>query len=246
MQINADIRAILPAHSFEFDELEKHCVELQSRFYSRTISHSQHRRPLGANCVNFLLSALVRTISLLEALAVSLNNKNVLASFLIVRAHYEITGAFAFFLKGLHQFNNGVIDETEFSDYLRTMSLGMKKLPDKSHPRYSRVPLIKNVLDYVDEADNFMKISLPKIKKGVLRANYDFLSEFCHPNAFGLALGRTVKGRAIEYERSPRLSTKYLTILLSQIRPSTSLFLLLFDESWKLVTESFEIPELQR
>jgi hypothetical protein len=196
--------------------------------------------------VNFLLSSLVRSNSILQGLSTTLNNHNVLPAYLIVRAHYEVTGGLAFFLKQLQQFKKQVHSEEEFKNILRRMTLGMRKLPDKKDPRRSRVPVIDNVLDYIDEADRFMKRTFPKVKKHALRDNYDFLSEFCHPNAFGLMLGRTIAQRTIEYERAPRFSPKHLQTVLSHILPSSSLFLILFDQCWKIVAESFNLPDLHK
>lgn len=246
MLINHDIRSILPSQSSDFDELEKHYNHLKQRFYSRTISRSQQQKPLGANCVNYLLSILVRGVSLLEGLGTALNNHNVLPSFLIVRAHYEATGALAFFVRELKKYTECKCTESKLSTTVRKMTLGMKKLPDKTNPRHSRVPLIDNVLDYIDEADKFMKKNFTLNKKSPLRTNYDFLSEFCHPNAFGLMVDRTIKGRVIEYERSPQLSQKHLSTLLLHILPSSLLFLVLFDHAWKIVTDNFELPELEK
>jgi hypothetical protein len=246
MVINKVIRDILPGKAGDFDELERHYGELQKRFYSRTDSRSHHGKPIGANCVNYLLSTLVRGLSLLEGLATALNNHNVLPAYLIVRAHYEATGALAFFVREIRKFTCNESTKDQLFDTVRKMTLGMKKLPDKSDPRHSRVPLIDNVLNYIDEVDKFIRRNSTLQKKAPFRNGYDFLSEFCHPNAYGLMVGRRIGGRIIEYEECPHFTEKHLRILLSHILISSPLFLVLFDRAWKAVTENFELPEMEK
>ena len=246
MLINPEIRKILPTRSSDFDELERHFIALQERFYSRTVTRPNQRASLGDISIIYLLSTLVRCISLLEGLGVTLNSHSVLPSFLIVRAQYEATGAIAFFLRELKKFKSGSCTEIDLSKTIRKMTLGMKNLPDKDHPRRARVPLIDNVMNYIDEADRFIKQNLTVKKKFPLRTNYDFLSEFCHPNAYGLMIGRKINKGVIEYERAPELSEKHLTTLLTHILPSSLIFLVLFDQAWKVITEAFDVPELHK
>jgi hypothetical protein len=244
MLINSDIRNILPHKASDFDELEKQYAQLKSRFYSRI--KTPKPRQVNINCTHFLLSALSRGISSLDGLEIALNNNNVLSAFLIVRAHYESTGALAFFLRELKKYTNGNYTNPEFISIVRKMTFGMKKLPEKDNPQRSKVPIINNVLNYIDEADEFSRKNFDLKQETPFRDNYDFLSEFCHPNAFGLMLGSSLEEKFIKYEQSPSLNKKHLTALLSHILYSSLLFLIIFDETWRNISEKIGLPELQK
>lgn len=245
MLINNSIKKAFPGESKNFGELEDHYKEVQKRLYARSVSHARDKRPLGANSINYLLSALVRSKNLLEGFALALENENALTGFLVVRAHYETTGAVAFFLRHLTRFNE-TKDKEQLSEAIRRMTLGMRVLPNKNDSRYGRVPKIDNVMNYIDEVDTVIK-KISTVRKSLFRTNYDFLSEFCHPNAFGLMVGsRTIHSRVVEYELRPRLLEKDLRVLLWHLLRSSFFFPRLYDTAWRIVEDNFELPELQK
>jgi hypothetical protein len=242
MLIEDRIRKSFPQFSARFGELEEDYAHCEERFVFRTISKAGESGRIGANAVKYLLSIFLRAKSLLEGFALCLNNESVLSSYLIVRSHYETTGASAYFLRELSRFADGKYSKGQLSDSIRRMILGSRRFPLKTGPNHSRYPEIPNVLNYIDEVDNVLTNILSKPPRTPFRDNYDFLSEFCHPNAYGLFLGsRILRGRVVEHERHSKLTEKHLGILLS-----SALFPVLYDRSWDLARSNFELPELER
>jgi hypothetical protein len=242
--IDSTIRTSFPKNVRDFNDLEDQYAKHEERFISRTVSDTLEYRPIGANSVKYLLSILLRAKSLLEGFSLCLTNQNIISCYLIVRYHYESTGAVAFLRRELRKFADGTYTKEALADSIRTMTLGSMRYPSKSHPRF---PKIRNVLDYIDEADKALKGRLSKPAKSPFRNNYDFLSEFCHPNAYSLLIGSNIsKGRVVQYERIPKLTQNHLGILMHHLLLSSGLLPVLYDEAMNIVKSNFQLPQMEK
>jgi hypothetical protein len=156
----------------------------------------------------------------------------------LVRAHFETTGAVAYFLRELTKFKNNEYDNQQLYHSVRAMTLGMREI-SKAFPAPERVPRIPSVLTYIDEVDKFIKRN-SSTKMPLFRTDYEFLSEFCHPNAFAFILsGRGDSLRKGRSGPSNTLTPKDLhTLLVFQFHTSYH-FIVLYDQVWELIKERF-------
>lgn len=220
----------------EIDEL-KQCLSEYDNRYIRLIKHQekQPERLLGQNGLHYIQLALYRSKILLEGSIISANNKNGLSAMLSTRAHYEVTGGLAYFYNKLKNFYNGVITFEQLDESLRRLLLGARL------EELTKAPDPINVMSLIDAADNFYKNKIPK-KVLMFRESYDFLSEFCHPNCYGITMGCYINSVGIvRYNNSATLSDKDL-IFVHYLLMSCSSALGFYDMIYALLNNNEELP----
>ncbi|GIO33675.1 hypothetical protein J2TS6_48160 [Paenibacillus albilobatus] len=137
---------------------------------------------LGQNGLHFIQMCLYRSYLLFDGYIDSINNNNELSGAVCIRAHFETTAATAYFSKKLRSYYDGKIDFEELDAFLERLLLGIKTKGEleRAPDPVNVLTMIKSVDDQINEINN-TGIS------GFMNT-YDLLSEFCHPNSFGLQI----------------------------------------------------------
>lgn len=222
----------------EINGFQQFLEEYDNR-YIRIIKPQKEKpkRLLGQNGLHYAQLALYRSKILLEGSIEAINNKNALSAILSARAHLEVAGGLAYFYKKLNNFYKGVITFDEIDKSLRRLLLGgrIEELPNVLDPI--------NVMSLIDAVDDFYKNKIPE-KVSMFRKSYDFLSEFCHPNCYGITMGCYINSNAIvRYNNLPTLSGKDL-VFIHYLSMSCSSSLKFYDMIYKLLSENEELPTI--
>jgi hypothetical protein len=191
---------------------------------------------LKFNCLISQQALLHRAVRLFEGALHVLQDNNIYALALCVRAHFETTGAMGYLYKRLTSFIKGNITFRDFYGDVATQLLGCRH----KSVTYKRDP--KNVMSQLDEADKLVDrellIRYGDHHRGLLRDDYEFLSEFCHPNFHSNLISYEVDGGrgrfAFMYDKEPRNEE---SSLIGYLDISNPLFVWLFDEFGKLIPQ---------
>lgn len=172
---------------------------------------------------------------ILEGSINSINNKNALSAILSTRAHFEVTGGLAYFYKKLNNFYGETITYEQMDESLKRLSLGAKL------EELTKAPDPINVMSLIDAADNYYKNKIPE-KVLMFRESYDFLSEFCHPNCYGITMGCNINSVGIvRYNNVATLSDKDL-IFVHYLSMSCLSSLSFYDMIYELLSKNEELP----
>jgi hypothetical protein len=191
---------------------------------------------LKFNCLVCQQSLLHRAVRLFEGALYVLQDKNIYALALCVRAHFETTAAMGYLHRRLTSFIKGHITFSVFYGDVATALLGCRH----KSVTYKRDP--KSVMSQLDEADKFVDRELLARHgdrcRGFLRDDYEFLSEFCHPNfhsnLISYEVDRSTGRFAFRYDNEPRNEE---TSLIGYLDISNPLFVWLFDEFGNLIPQ---------
>lgn len=228
-------------------EIEKHAMEFENRFSSKLISQKNRpERLLGHNGMAFLLKLLTRTLHIIDGTIVSINNSNTTMAFLGVRAQIETTGAISCLHKWLTKFYNKECTYDELDERLKRLFLGIKTFPheNSSNPNGKLEPI--SVMTLIDDIDSACKKIGIKQKKP-FRGIYNFLSEFCHPNFFGISIASSVNEKGVlDYQYPPKINQNELDEIAFSLAFSSKLFLMLYDECFNSLTKNEETPILEK
>lgn len=243
--INQEIKDKHPEHGKNFYALENLQIEYDKRFFTRVnCMKEKPKRLLGHNGIIFLQNSLVRSNDLYLGFINCINSPNKSLSYFAVRAQFEVTGLIAYFLKNLQKFYSEQMGYKEIDDTLYKLSLGCRTFPDKNlNPEF---PLAISILTLIDSADIIFKKYGGKNSKP-FKESYDFLSEFCHPNMFGLTIGsEIIEDGIVEFYKKPYLNNADYGVLLNLNLMSIDYFFHLYDKSFNLINENEDIPYLEK
>lgn len=223
--------------------------EYKKRYFYMIILNRKHgERLLGQNSIRFLLLSLQRSRFMSESLLDCLRNKKVTPAYLIVRAHFEVTGLATYFYKHLVRFYNNEITYEEMDKVLKGLTLGGKNFPEKEKRIEHNVPDSINVLTLIGEADKLFN-SWANEKKDVFIDCYNFLSEFCHPNCLGLSLGSDyIDWNKCVFTKKQYFKNEDLGILVSYLSISSKFFFAIYDKCFAIIKdrEKNDMPFLIR
>jgi hypothetical protein len=183
------------------------------------------RSKLAWKAATYQEAVLYRIVMLARGVRLCWNARNTLASFLLVRALVETAAVFDEFerelLAGLEREDLGAIDQLVMN---RTFATKDRELL-KEYPEHSAV----NVLTFIDKLEK--RHDLP------VRANYDSLSERCHPNSAGhhqMYSTTDKRNGTVTFSE-----TKHLTASLDYIIAPLGL-VLLFERSMARIDEAIQ------
>jgi hypothetical protein len=235
-----EIKEILSGYGLEeeLQQFENYLEGYKSRFIENMYPSSENNKNmLGQNSVHYVQLALCRSKSLLNGTATAINAKNGLLAMLAARAHLEVTGALAYFFKKLKNYYLNVISYKTLNEALQRLILGTK-----TEELSENAPVPVNVMTLIDAADDYIS-EVKKDNTRIFRDNYDYLSEYCHPDFFGITMQSSInKEGVIHYSFDMELKEKDLSFL-NHILDSISLFLLLFDSIIEILRENGDLPE---
>ncbi|MDP8211770.1 MAG: hypothetical protein P9X22_00580 [Candidatus Zapsychrus exili] len=214
---------------------KKFLREYASRHYYLIINRRiKGERLLGQRSINLLLHILQRSRYLSESLAMCFNHKHQSVAYLAVRAHFEVTGMLVYFYNKIKRFYEKDITYEEMDVVLRRLTLGGRASAQKLLPSFSKAI---SVMDFIDEADRLFN-SMAKEKKDIYRDRYDYLSEFCHPNNFGLTLGCNIVGwNGRTFAKTQVLEKRDKKELIRDFNISSILFFSIYDKCFEIIKE---------
>jgi len=220
----------------ELDDLTRYLSEYDNRYIR--IAKPQEIKPkrlLGQNGLHYLQLALYRSKALLEGSIASLNSKNALVGILCTRAHFEVTGGLAYFYKKFNNFYKEKITYTQMEEALHRLTLG-SRIGESVN---DLTPI--NVMSLIEAADEFYQNKIPE-NVSMFKENYDFLSEFCHSNCNGIAMGCDINNAGIvRYNNLSVLKEKDLIFIHSLLMSCIS-FLDFYDMAYELLSSNEELP----
>jgi len=210
----------------DMSEIEDNYVEHKKRQLRSLTRPTEPDQLIIHNGVYYLQLLLCRSINLIEGVFLAVNVKNPLIAILATRAHFETTGALALFADKVTRFHKGTMDIRSIEKILQKLVLGTRFC--ELHDRFN-APKSENVMNYIDAIDKMLCGLGVENKEANFRKNYEFLSEFCHPNTYGVALTHQLVAGSAIFNTSPTLSEKEIA-LVKHICYSASLFILLYDD----------------
>ncbi len=240
--INQEIKELLTQCGIEkeMEALEGCFSDYSSRFIHKMYPMPEHTENMvGRNSLHYIQLALCRSKLLTDGIITSLNAKNGLLAMLSSRAHLEVTGALAFFLKKLKNYYNGTISFEILNEAIQRLILGTK-----TQELSENAPAPVNVMTLIEAADEYLsKTKNSNIKE--FMENYNYLSEYCHPDFFGITMQSRINNAGITtYSFFNHLNEQDFTFL-SSLLSSASTFFLLYDSILGLLRENERLPEYE-
>jgi hypothetical protein len=184
---------------------------------------------LKSNCVVCQHALLHRATRLFKGAMHLVGDANVDGMALCVRAHLETVGALGYLHKRLMSYFRKTIPLSDFHRDVFNQTVGCK------HASLAKAPDPKNIMTQLDCADEVIDKEL-LVKHGfsprkLLRDDYEYLSEFCHPNfhsnSVAFELNRA-KDRFLFRYSGPVRETEFS--LIGYLNVSNPFFIWLFDE----------------
>jgi hypothetical protein len=157
---------------------------------------------------------------------------NIYGLALIVRGHYEATAVLGYVCNRLESLKAGNISFEDFAFNIAHEILGAK------HPQFAEAPNPPNILTCIEKADRYIDARFPK-PLGILRDNYNWLSDFAHPNFLSncsaFTVDRANQQFVFRHEGDIQESDFELTEYLEM---SAVLFIRLFDDCTQRMAEN--------
>jgi hypothetical protein len=205
-----------------------------------TFKENGSNKRIGQNGIHYIQLSLQRSKSLIEGYMANYENYPLL-SILAARCHFENTGAVAYFFDNLQKYYKNEINYDEIDNLLRRLSLGCKVIPGKKNINQKCEPI--SVMNMIDKTDKLLKSMSPEMS--VFRDFYNELSEFCHPNYFGMYF---------YCERTENMTFNYSTnkmnnkgnVFMQHLCISAGVFLMLYDNIYEVLKTKEEIPIISR
>ncbi|MEK3849913.1 MULTISPECIES: hypothetical protein [Paenibacillus] len=220
----------------------EHLLKHDDHFISKTILPKE--KPvsmIGIRGMHLLQSSLYRSKVLTKGFISSLNDNNPLSSNLNVRAHLETTGLVGYMYKKLNSYYKGNIDLDNLNNSLYKLNLGVK-----TPGRIGDAPDPINVMTMIDES-NAMFRKLSGNKEIDFRMVYDELSEFCHPNSFGLIGSHDIiEGNVVVYKSGNEFDVMNFVQPHRALLISSNLFELFYTNSFDLLQQNEQLPTLEK
>lgn len=170
---------------------------------------------------------LHRALSLTKATSVLASVGHVHAIALCTRGQLECTAQLGYLCRRTAAYVGGAVSAKEMARLLGEMLIAA------SHHTFAGSPKPTNVMTYFDKAD----LHLGPLMKGkqpipnMLRDQYDWLSDFCHPNFQSAALSTTldVEAHTVTFHHGAPLSERDAK-LFTNLAISLGAFLMLWDD----------------
>ncbi len=236
--IAAHVNLRFPGLAVDLRGLEDHCREYESLLIARfTPEHDRNNDPalsLRDKARLLMMATTYHAHALTWGLIEAINQDSPPAAFLLARAHFEVTGLVAYLLLRLRKHPDGQLPEQELHDVIVRLYTGTKKHPPGTSDAVVEKTTAVNVASFADAVDK-----LPELKAaGQFRETWEWLSEFCHPNAFSRFIsGQRLVGREIHFDTRPTLKEDSLTPILVASSISQEVFFFSRQETLLLVEQ---------
>jgi hypothetical protein len=191
------------------------------------------RQRASANCRLFHQSLLHRAERLIVSSGSMLLEGNVYGMALLARGHYETTAMLGYLCHRLESLAGGNISFEDFEWNIADAVMSSK------HKQFSAAPAPVNIMTCIEKADRYLDKHFFKAKKRMIQDNYDWLSEFAHPNFLSnvSAFSLDKEQNRIVLRHGSDLRKEDLH-LLGYLDISNGLFIVLFDAFAERLKES--------
>lgn len=224
----------------DFAELKDIFSQHEGLRYKELVSPEERpERLLGINGIHLLLKFLERSYDLLEGSIDTYSRHKTLQFYILVRSHFETTANLGYFLSNLRKFYNNEITVERIDEVVGKLSVGSrKKSPDNSD---LVMPDSVSVLTTIDVVDKLLDRDI-----NMFRNSYDTLSEFSHPNFFGISYKTKVsveQGNVLflsdrdSFERFAKGGLPKLLI-------TANVFMMFYREAYSLIEKNETMPKL--
>lgn len=192
---------------------------------------------LGQNSMFYIQLALCRSKLAVDGVISALKEQNILLVMLAVRAHFEVTGALAYYHKKVDNYYHDTIPYEVLNQSLHRLVMGVK-----SEEREVHTPDPVNVMTMIDAADDFFREAEQESSVS-FRKKYGFMSEFCHPNFYGITMQSDINEQGVvHYKFGSHMEKKDLVVIRYLIE-SISAFLNLYDRIYTLLDKHQDLPD---
>ncbi len=239
IKISKRIKKKFPSR--DFDIIDSFSNEYKKRHYD-SLESKINKKDFARNVLMFLLCILKRSNNLYRGAISCINKREVEISLLAARAHMETTGAIAYLLLRLRDYYGKKISFEEMDDYLLKLHIGRRHYSDDTD-YHIKVDSI-NVLTLIDSVDKVFLKHQEGIHRILFRDQYEFLSEFCHPNSYAQSIGVILNGKKAIFPESHDLEEPEIVQLDFSLKASCTLFFYMYDECFSLLEKNEEMPEL--
>lgn len=187
------------------------------------------------NCKVLQQILLHRAIHLFEASVIALSYRNVYAMVLCIRGHYEGTASMGYLHQRITSFIEGTLRFDDFEKCVFIQAIGCRH---KSLPKIADPKNIMTQLDYADKIVDKLFLDNQDTHRGILRDNYEFLSEFAHPNfhSNSVAFGVNKINNCAEFKYDETLKEQEFS-LIGYLSISNMIFLWLYDKFSKSLND---------
>jgi hypothetical protein len=242
-----------PELSNDFGQLTEFNKNYKKRFYRYIHFDNSMRKEKSESCLGYfatlyLMYSLQKSRDLFRGFIDCINLKNFSLLFLSTRAHLEITGSIAYFLRYLISYYDSKIKYEEIIDLLSKLFEGTRKYPT-SHEAI-------NVLTMLNGADKLFKEMKKELNDNVIKLHkilgaepfrgvYELLSEYCHPNfpGFIYSIETNEKNKYI-FRDELIIDKNSLGMVLKSIQISLLLFFSVYDDCFLLLNKNEKMPKM--
>lgn len=228
-------------HQPFYKEIEKNIKEHKEYHINEILTSNykkSKRKLLGQNGIIYIQRLLLRSKYLSEGIIQELNSKRTLNSYVLLRAHFETTGALAYFFDRLNSFYNGNINFERLNEVLFSLFLGSKDKKFKKKNDF--IPDAENVLNLIDRIDKILGFN--KEKKH--REAYEHLCEFAHPNFLGTIIGSKTEKEKIKFNKKPKIDKTELGEIIPLLNITLKSFFHIYDKTFSLLYENENIKDI--
>lgn len=241
MYFSKHIKNNFSEHHLFYEKIEQKLKEHKNNHINEIIINKENkskRESLGQNGLIYIQRLLLRSRYLLEGIIQEINSERTLNCYILLRAHFETTGALAYFFDRLSSFYNGNISYERLDEILYSLSLGSrdKKFKEKN----DFIPDAENVLNFIDRIDKIFGFN--KEKKH--REAYEHLCEFAHPNFLGTIIGSKPEVEKICFTKKTEINKNELGEIISLLSISLNSFLYIYDKIFSLLNKKENLEDI--
>jgi hypothetical protein len=185
------------------------------------------KKRVESNCKTIQQVLLHRAIHLFRGSFEALSQRNVYSMALCIRGHFEGTAAMGYLHSRIMSFIGGTIGLNDFDQSVYSQMLGCR------HKSLSKALDPKNIMTQLEYADKVVDkhfFKRPTESCGILRDDYEYLSEFAHPNfhsnSAAFSVDKVAKSFVFRYDGQLR---KEEFSLIGYLSISNPIFIWLFD-----------------
>jgi hypothetical protein len=209
--VSDETRRRFPGAAEDLAKMDGFVKDYESRVRLRFVPENPSARELSIRdkVVLLLLSTTSTARWLTWTILDALNHDMTPGMYLATRAHLEQTGLLAYLLVQLRRYKEGQLPEQDFSILCNRLMLARRHNIAET---IAQRPELKghveaiNTLTLIDAVDKVF--DEPELK-GLFRKDYDWLSEFCHPNMFArVATGYRLEGREVAFPEFPKTTAQ--------------------------------------
>ena len=253
--IRTKVKDEYPELSNDFVKLAEFDKNYKKRFYGY-IHFDKSESFLGYFTTLYLMYSLQKSRDLFRGFIDCINLKNFSLLFLSTRAHLEITGSIAYFLRYLISYYDSKIKFEEIIDLLSRLFEGTKSKLLEGTKKYPVSYQAINVLTMLNGADKLFREKKVKLNENVIkiygifgtepiRCVYELISEFCHPNFPGFIFSvETNEENKLIFRDKLIIDENSLGMALKSIDFSLSFFFSVYDDCFSLLNKNEKMPKM--